>query len=158
MFCFYPSKAEPKNPEFHSTYGSTQQDISINFTTLEVIAHAEAILNLTEFADNMVAAISGKQPEIADDEGFEDEGYLSEDDKKPVSKCYIQHWAILFEIHTPPLEDFENGSYRGRVIYIVANQTADDKEFEDEGYLSGDDKKPVSKCWAVLFEILTPSV
>ena len=49
------------------------------------MAHAEAILNLTEFADNMVASLSdGKAAE--EDEGFEDEGYLSEDDKKPVRK------------------------------------------------------------------------
>ncbi|XP_072019770.1 intermembrane lipid transfer protein VPS13A-like [Amphiura filiformis] len=78
--------AEPKNPEFHTTYGSTQQDININFTTLEVVAHAEAILNLTEFADNMVAAIGGDKAGEAEDEGFEDEGYLSEDDKKPVRR------------------------------------------------------------------------
>ena len=50
-----------------------------------MVAHAEAILNLTEFADNMVAALTDGKA-VEEDEGFEDEGYLSEDDKKPARK------------------------------------------------------------------------
>ncbi|XP_071787909.1 intermembrane lipid transfer protein VPS13A-like isoform X9 [Asterias amurensis] len=78
-------KAEKKSPEFATTYQSTEQDITVKFTTLEIVAHSDAILNLTDFADTLVASLdtgkgaaSGAEPE--------DEGYLSEDEKKPKGK------------------------------------------------------------------------
>lgn len=58
--------------------------ITAHFTTLEVVAHCEAILDITEFADTLVASLDqGKTPAAVEDGHAEDEGYISEDDKKP---------------------------------------------------------------------------
>ncbi|XP_030829188.1 vacuolar protein sorting-associated protein 13C isoform X3 [Strongylocentrotus purpuratus] len=80
-------KIDKNNPEFATTYKSTEQMITAHFTTLEVVAHCEAILDITEFADTLVASLdqSGKTPAVEDGH-VEDEGYISEDDKKPERK------------------------------------------------------------------------
>ena len=79
---------DKNNPEFATTYESTEQMIKVHFTTLEVVAHCEAILDITEFADSLVASLDqGKAPAApAEDGQAEDEGYISEDDKKPERK------------------------------------------------------------------------
>ncbi|XP_022087078.1 vacuolar protein sorting-associated protein 13A-like [Acanthaster planci] len=77
-------KAEKSNPEFSTTYQSTEQNITVKFTTLEVVAHSDAILNMTDFADTLVASLdTGKKEEPGEASDTEDEGYLSEDEKKP---------------------------------------------------------------------------
>ncbi|PIK52058.1 putative vacuolar protein sorting-associated protein 13C [Apostichopus japonicus] len=49
------------------------------------VRHSEAILNLTEFADNLVASLKvDKKEEETEEAETVDEGYSSEDDKKPV--------------------------------------------------------------------------
>ncbi|XP_038046817.1 vacuolar protein sorting-associated protein 13C-like isoform X3 [Patiria miniata] len=80
-------KAEKNNPEFSTTYQSTEQNITVKFTTLEVVAHSDAILNITDFADTLVASLdTGKKEETGETSETEDEGYLSEDEKKPKGK------------------------------------------------------------------------
>lgn len=60
--------------------------MDVKFTGLEVVAHSEAILHLTEFADNLVASLQvDKKEKPKAEEETVDEGYASEDDK-PVSE------------------------------------------------------------------------
>lgn len=61
--------------------------MDVKFTGLKVVAHSEAILNLTEFADNLVASLKvDKKEEETEEAETVDEGYSSEDDKKPVGE------------------------------------------------------------------------
>ncbi|XP_063952525.1 intermembrane lipid transfer protein VPS13A-like isoform X3 [Lytechinus pictus] len=79
-------KIDKNNPEFATTYKSTEQTITAHFTTLEVVAHCEAILDITEFADTLVASLDQGKAPATEDGQVEDEGYSSEDDKKPERK------------------------------------------------------------------------
>lgn len=81
-------QADKKHPEFTTTFKSTLQSMKANFTGLQVVAHSEAILHLTEFADNLVASLKVEKEgeEKKEDAETVDEGYSSEDEKKPVSK------------------------------------------------------------------------
>ena len=81
---------DKNHPEFGTTYNSTEQTIGALFTTLEVVAHCEAILNITEFADNLVASLKQGKESAAAGEPSEDEGYMSEDEKKPTRKKFKQ--------------------------------------------------------------------
>ncbi|XP_071479699.1 intermembrane lipid transfer protein VPS13A-like [Diadema antillarum] len=82
-------KIDRLNPEFDTTHNLTEQTIGAHFTTLEVVAHCEALLNITEFADKLVASLDQGKAEAAGAGGdgpAEDEGYISEDEKKPTRK------------------------------------------------------------------------
>ena len=49
-----------------------------------MVAHCETILDTIEFADSLMASLEPcKAPVVAKDGQVEDEGYSSEDDKKP---------------------------------------------------------------------------
>ena len=47
-------QANPRGPEFSTTYKSTEQTIKVKFTALEVLLHQEAILSIVAFAQNLV--------------------------------------------------------------------------------------------------------
>lgn len=81
------SQADKKHPEFSTRFKSILQNMDVKFTGLKVVAHSEAILNLTEFADNLVASLKvDKKEEETEEAETVDEGYSSEDDKKPVGE------------------------------------------------------------------------
>ena len=92
-----PRQAEKKSPEFTTTYKSTEQDITVKFTTLEIIAHSDAILNVTEFADTLVASLDTSK-ETATGSESEDEGYLSEEEKKPKGERVEVKFAMPSEL------------------------------------------------------------
>ncbi|XP_071825694.1 intermembrane lipid transfer protein VPS13A-like isoform X3 [Apostichopus japonicus] len=85
LLTFALKKADKKHPEFSTRFKSILQNMDVKFTGLKVVAHSEAILNLTEFADNLVASLKvDKKEEETEEAETVDEGYSSEDDKKPV--------------------------------------------------------------------------
>ncbi|XP_033127425.1 vacuolar protein sorting-associated protein 13A-like [Anneissia japonica] len=75
-------KIEKDNPDFHTVHNSTEQNIQIEVAGLSLIAHAQAILNLVTFSEQIVAMLDTNQ----DEDKALDEGYSSDSDKKPVRK------------------------------------------------------------------------
>ncbi|XP_071943585.1 intermembrane lipid transfer protein VPS13A-like isoform X2 [Antedon mediterranea] len=76
-------KIEKDNPDFHTLYESTEQNIQVDVAGLTLTAHAEAILNIVAFSEQIVAMLDESKKE---EEKALGEGYSSDSEKKPVRR------------------------------------------------------------------------
>ena len=56
LFYFVQFQADQSHPRFREAFNSTEKAIDVNFASLKVVLHQEALLNLMEFANNLLPA------------------------------------------------------------------------------------------------------
>lgn len=54
LLCFYVFKVESDHPEYMSRFKSTQQSVDVEFTSLQVKLHQEALLNIIDLSTKML--------------------------------------------------------------------------------------------------------
>ena len=100
-------QANPRGPEFSTTYKNTEQTIKVKFTALEVLLHQEAILSIMAFAQNLVPPPKPAQETVvAETTGAGDAKKTTKpEDAAAVARreeiaAQRRKWALVWEYYT----------------------------------------------------------